>query len=265
MANEALHMLRGIKHQGIRGPNTDLDILFFVSDSQKVSGSHGSFDNPSVTIRSPHAGVTSLTAAKLFTVTEARAVLVADWNYIAAYSALWPDLWPLDRHLEWHYFLSALELKFGSIISMPADLSPAEVQPPIPHQTPHEIFMPSSTNREYSEPITDMHAPPAVQCGLYGAEMLCGSFGAMHAINLLIIGMFMRLLFVWKDIDFVADNVIWAWWYDREGCIQAEGFDFLQDLPTFFVLLYALQRLKLDQWGLNANLDGRVRKVHVDK
>jgi len=249
MANEALQMLRGIKHQGIRGPNTDLDILFFASDSQKVHGTHGSSEIPSVTIRKPHGGVTSLRAAKLFTVTEFRAEFpFTDWNFIATMSALRPDLWPSNRHLQWHHFLSALELKFESTISMPADLSPAEVQPPIPHQKPDEIFMPSSANHEHSEPITDMHAPPAVQCGLYGAEMLCGSLGTMHAINLLII-----------------DNVIWAWWYDRQGCIQVEGFNFLQDLPTFFVLLYALQRLKLDQWGLNANLDGRVRTAHTSR
>jgi len=83
---------------------------------------------------------------------------------------------------------------------------------------------------------------------MYAAEMLSGSFGA-HAINLFIVGMFMRLLFVWQDVDFVANDVVWVWYYDRQGYIQLEGINFLimKDLPSFFVLLYALQRLKLDQ------------------
>src|ERR1700733_7183094 len=95
--------------------------------------------------------------------------------------------------------------------------------------------------------ITNENAPPVIQRGMYAAEMLSDSLGALQAINLFIVGMFMRLLFVSQDIDFVADDVVWVWYYDRQGCIQSEGFNFLRDLPTFFVLLYALQRLKLDQ------------------
>ena len=69
--------------------------------------------------------------------------------------------------------------------------------------------------------------------------------------------------FVWQDVDFVADDVVWVWYYDRQGCIQSEGINFLKDLPSFFVLLYALQRLKLEQWGLNAALDDRVCRAHL--
>ena len=99
---------------------------------------------------------------------------------------------------------------------------------------------------------------------MYAAEMLSGSFGALHAINLFIVGMFMRLLCdEMLDVDFIADDVVWVWYYDRQGCIQSEGINFLKDLPSFLVLLYALQRLKLDQWGLNADLDDRVRRAHL--
>lgn len=63
-------------------------------------------------------------------------------------------------------------------------------------------------------------------------------------------------------IPFVIDDVAWIWYYDRQGCIQSEGISFIQDFPSFLVLLYALQRLELDQWGLNPRLDGRVEKAH---
>jgi len=101
-----------------------------------------------------------------------------------------------------------------------------------------------------------------VQCGVYAAETLCSSLGSLHCINLLVVGMLMRRLFTWTNIYFLTDGVMWIWYYDRQGCIQSEGFNFLEDLPTFLVLLYALQRLKLEQWGLNPSLDARVHKAH---
>lgn len=42
-----------------------------------------------------------------------------------------------------------------------------------------------------STPVDDREdAPPIVQCGMYGAEMLCGSIGVSKSVNLFIIGMF---------------------------------------------------------------------------
>jgi hypothetical protein len=55
---------------------------------------------------------------------------------------------------------------------------------------------------------------------------------------------------------------MWIWHYDRQGCVQSEGINFVQDLPSFLVLLFAFQRLRLDQWGLNPRLDDRVRIAH---
>ena len=51
---------------------------------------------------------------------------------------------------------------------------------------------------------------------------------------------------------------LWILYIDRQGCIQSRGFNFIKDLPTFFVLLLALQRLDLIGWGLNPTLDARV-------
>lgn len=102
-----------------------------------------------------------------------------------------------------------------------------------------------------------------VQSGVYAAETLCGSFGCMHCINLFTVGTLGQLLFMLADVHFVIDDVIWIWYYDRQGCIQSEGINFLDDLPSFLVLLFALQRLKLEQWGLNPSCDERVGRAHA--
>ncbi|KAG1766866.1 hypothetical protein EV702DRAFT_785943 [Suillus placidus] len=73
-----------------------------------------------------------------------------------------------------------------------------------------------------------------VQTGLYAAEMFAANLAVNYLINLI-----------------VVDDVIWIWYYDRQGTIQSSGINFLQDLPRFMVLLYALQRFKVEDWGRN--------------
>ncbi|ETW83210.1 hypothetical protein HETIRDRAFT_439698, partial [Heterobasidion irregulare TC 32-1] len=87
--------------------------------------------------------------------------------------------------------------------------------------------------------------PPIVQCGLYGVEMLSRGPCVNHAINVLII-----------------DDVMWIWWYDRQGAIQTQGINFVQDLPRFLILLFAFQRFKLEDWGFNTILDPQSKIVH---
>jgi hypothetical protein len=48
---------------------------------------------------------------------------------------------------------------------------------------------------------------------------------------------------------YFLDDMIWIWYYGLQGTIQSSGINFIQDLPRFMVLLYALQRLSLDDWG----------------
>ncbi|KAG2032582.1 hypothetical protein BDR03DRAFT_926566 [Suillus americanus] len=73
-----------------------------------------------------------------------------------------------------------------------------------------------------------------VQTGLYAAEMFASNLGVNYLLNLIII-----------------DDVMWIWYYDRQGIIQCSGINFIQDLPRFMVLLYALQRFDLHGWGRN--------------
>ncbi|ETW83474.1 hypothetical protein HETIRDRAFT_474620 [Heterobasidion irregulare TC 32-1] len=94
------------------------------------------------------------------------------------------------------------------------------------------------------EPV-ERPEPPIVQCGLYGVEMLSRGPCVNHAINVLVI-----------------DDVMWIWWYDRQGAIQTQGINFVQDLPRFLILLFAFQRFKLEDWGFNTILDPQSEIVH---
>ncbi|KAG2096097.1 uncharacterized protein F5147DRAFT_778460 [Suillus discolor] len=73
-----------------------------------------------------------------------------------------------------------------------------------------------------------------VQTGLYAAEMFAANVAVEHLINFI-----------------VVDDVIWTWYYDRQGTLQSSGINFIQNLPRFIVLLYALQRFKVHDWGRN--------------
>ncbi|KAG1729432.1 hypothetical protein EDB19DRAFT_1743436 [Suillus lakei] len=85
-----------------------------------------------------------------------------------------------------------------------------------------------------------------VQTGLYAAEMFAANIAVTHLLNLIIV-----------------DTIVWIWYYDRQGIIQSSGIDFMKDLPRFMVLLYALQRFNLDDWGRNTEFDEVVEQgVH---
>ncbi|KAG2134881.1 uncharacterized protein EDB93DRAFT_835296 [Suillus bovinus] len=73
-----------------------------------------------------------------------------------------------------------------------------------------------------------------VQTGLYAAEMFAANLAVYYLINFI-----------------VVDDVIWIWYYDRQGTVQCSGINFIQDLPRYMVLLYALQRFEIHDWGRN--------------
>ncbi|CUA72950.1 NACHT, LRR and PYD domains-containing protein 1 [Rhizoctonia solani] len=79
-----------------------------------------------------------------------------------------------------------------------------------------------------------------------GTEMLHCSLGRHHSISLAII-----------------DSKMWLWWYHPQGAIQTTGIDFIQNLPHLFVLLFALQRLSLADWGFNLEPDPPLALRHL--
>ncbi|KAG9090011.1 hypothetical protein FRC06_001255 [Ceratobasidium sp. 370] len=77
-----------------------------------------------------------------------------------------------------------------------------------------------------------------VQCGSYAKEMFASSAARQHVLSL-----------------FIVDDVVWVWWYDRQGPIQSSGINIPRDLPLFVVLLFLLQRLSRADWGYNLELE----------
>ncbi|KAG2149127.1 uncharacterized protein EDB93DRAFT_1250051 [Suillus bovinus] len=99
----------------------------------------------------------------------------------------------------------------------------------------------SKTNPDDADAELDV----TVQTGLYAAEMFAANLAVNYLLNII-----------------VVDDVMWIWYYDRQGVIQCSGINFIQDLPRFMVLLYALQRFDLHDWGrsrdfLPVQVDGK--------
>jgi hypothetical protein len=53
------------------------------------------------------------------------------------------------------------------------------------------------------------------------------------------------------------DDIIYVWYFDRQSGIQCSGFNFIQDLPRFLVLLLIMQRMRCAQWGMNPLFDSK--------
>jgi hypothetical protein len=94
---------------------------------------------------------------------------------------------------------------------------------------------------------TDRKLDVTVQTGIYGAEMFAANLAVISVINLIVVDVSIGFVFI---IAFL-DDVIWIWYYDRQGIVQSSGINFIQDLPRILVLLYALQRFRLNDWGRN--------------
>ncbi|KAI6000221.1 hypothetical protein F5J12DRAFT_264809 [Pisolithus orientalis] len=86
-----------------------------------------------------------------------------------------------------------------------------------------------------------------IQTALCAAEMQSANIAGKHTLNFIVIG----------------DN-IWIWYYDHQGLISVAGFNFVQDLPRFLVLLYALQRFNLKDWGRNTDFKPRLKMDVVE-
>ena len=62
-----------------------------------------------------------------------------------------------------------------------------------------------------------------------------------------------------------SDDVLWVWWYNRQGAIQTEGINFVQDFPRFLILLFAFQRFEYGDWGFNTVLDPWSKAIHCPR
>ncbi|KAI6000147.1 hypothetical protein F5J12DRAFT_928595 [Pisolithus orientalis] len=104
---------------------------------------------------------------------------------------------------------------------------------------------PRSSKRLRTEESPGAHI--TIQSALYAAEMQSANIAMNHALNFIVVG----------------DN-IWIWYYDHQGLISVAGFNFVQDLSRFLVLLYALQRFNLEDWGRNTAFKPHLKGDHVE-
>ncbi|OJA14918.1 hypothetical protein AZE42_12843, partial [Rhizopogon vesiculosus] len=91
---------------------------------------------------------------------------------------------------------------------------------------------------------------PNVQNGLYVAEMFAAHIARQSVISCVIM-----------------NDILYVWYFDRQDAIQCAGFNFIQDLPRFMVLLLIIQRMQNVQWGLNplfARATGSAPQIHVE-
>ncbi|KAH7891040.1 hypothetical protein F5I97DRAFT_1976866 [Phlebopus sp. FC_14] len=98
----------------------------------------------------------------------------------------------------------------------------------------------SEPKRQKSE--SKRRHPVIVQAAGYAAEMFAAHTGQQHVLGLVIVG---DLLYIWR--------------YDRQGAIQCSALNFIEDLPRFLVLLFAMQRFQDCHWGLNPNIDPKFK------
>ncbi|KAF9235728.1 hypothetical protein BU15DRAFT_77755 [Melanogaster broomeanus] len=87
----------------------------------------------------------------------------------------------------------------------------------------------------------------AALTALYSAEMFSANFAVKHVLNIT-----------------VRDDVIWMWYYDRQGIISVGGINFAQDLPRYLALLYALQRFDWGDWGRNTDFKPHLTGNAID-
>ncbi|KAG2363911.1 hypothetical protein BDR07DRAFT_1402782 [Suillus spraguei] len=93
----------------------------------------------------------------------------------------------------------------------------------------------SDENQTEEEEMQSTKPHPIVQNGLYAAEMFAAHIARQHVVSFII-----------------NNDYIYVWFFDRENTIQGAAINFIQDLPRFLVLLLIMQRMRYEQWGLNA-------------
>ncbi|QRV90408.1 hypothetical protein RhiJN_18426 [Ceratobasidium sp. AG-Ba] len=108
----------------------------------------------------------------------------------------------------------------------------------------------SSKNRpkSLSPELDQKTARDLAQCAGYAAEMLTSIVGRPHVIGM-----------------YLVDQVLWVWWYDRQGAIQSTGIDIVQDLPRFAALLLAFQRFGRADWGYDPTFDPEITSKDTSK
>ncbi|KAF9235699.1 hypothetical protein BU15DRAFT_77724 [Melanogaster broomeanus] len=280
-SNNALKHLKTLEIKGMRtSPSEGIDMFFQRNDPNGITQKHS---GEKKTLRKPDLVILPFTeGSKHFKIGNKkidRDTYIKDHTHEAGKSVYWKDLlsvaefkWektpkmgpPPATYSRQNYAAPTPEFSKAKSDGSDADMD-AEMEPPeIPHssqanaaeQASAGLSTPATSGAGSKRPSegdadvrsskriktgdTPENKPPtrqpggAVQTALYGAEMFTATLAVNHIINFT-----------------VRNDVIWMWYYDRQRVISVGGINFIQDLPRFLVLLYALQRFKLEDWGRN--------------
>jgi hypothetical protein len=91
---------------------------------------------------------------------------------------------------------------------------------------------------------------PVIQGGLCAAEMMAAHVVRQNVISIIRSKSSKRQMSI-ALISRARRHPSRPWYFDRQDAIQCSGFNFIQDLPRFMVLLLIMQRLPCVEWGLH--------------
>ena len=80
------------------------------------------------------------------------------------------------------------------------------------------------------------------------------SIGVHYALTSFFSGTYPNFSFSTRLVS-LSDTHMWSFYFDRQGILQSDGINFIQDLLRFLVLLLAFQRFHLRDWGVIPELN----------
>ncbi|KAM6495139.1 hypothetical protein JOM56_009762 [Amanita muscaria] len=94
--------------------------------------------------------------------------------------------------------------------------------------------IPSSKKIKVDQPLSPLtpRAPKDVQCAFYGIERLRHSMDITHSMSVLL-----------------SDAKLTLFWYDSQGCIEANRINIIEELPLLVVMIRIFEDFPLGMWG----------------
>jgi len=112
--------------------------------------------------------------------------------------------------------------------------------------------IPSSKKIKVEQPLPSLtpKAPKDVQCAFYGIERLRHSMDITHSMSVLLSGeeLSSSALFSQSDGQTI-DAKLTLFWYDSQGCIEADRINIIEELPLLVVMIRIFEDFPLGMWG----------------
>lgn len=119
---------------------------------------------------------------------------------------------------------------------------------------------------EPAPPAISPKHPVNIQNAVYAAERLSCSLDITHSLNFILRGEILLLESFHSATHSgvcVSGSTLYITWSDRESVIRTGGFDILDSLPHFLLVLLIIQRFDLGRWGFFTGFPGS--PIHPNK